>query len=280
MLALKFQRTVCYQRLDRWGAPFLPCLSQPLKDDPALLYSASYSSKTSSFFNIWFRWYMLSIGISYPRHSFVPFWLPTRFLCIAKGQDVISLSCHDRLFGIWSIFWPTFSCRAWSFWQNRPQSLQNIWPDDGTSKAEKSESGQIPVFEFEHRRLVAINNGVCLQPEIGLTNYFLGYLVHNLPEVDADIGEMYSGLIPIDSKNTSRALFFIFQPTIGQPVDEITIWLNGGPGCSSLEGFFQENGRFVWLPGTFKPVENPYSWVNLTNMLWYWNPSLLEVFPT
>ena len=104
MLALKFQRTVCYQRLDRWGAPFLPCLSQPLKDDPALLYSASYSSKTSSFFNIWFRWYMLSIGISYPRHSFVPFWLPTRFLCIAKGQDVISLSCHDRLFGIWSIF--------------------------------------------------------------------------------------------------------------------------------------------------------------------------------
>jgi carboxypeptidase D len=80
---------------------------------------------------------------------------------------------------------------------------------------------------------------------------------------------MYSGLIPIDPNNESRALFFIFQPTIGSPADEITIWMNGGPGCSSLEGFFQENGRFTWMKGTMKPVENPYTWVNLTNMLWY-----------
>jgi carboxypeptidase D len=79
---------------------------------------------------------------------------------------------------------------------------------------------------------------------------------------------MYSGLVPIEKDDPSRALFWIFQPTIGAPVDEITIWLNGGPGCSSMEGFLQENGRFVWPPGTYAPVENEYSWVNLTNMLW------------
>ena len=39
-------------------------------------------------------------------------------------------------------------------------------------------------------------------------------------------------------------------------------------GCSSLEGFFQENGRFVWQYGMYSPQINPYSWVNLTNMLW------------
>lgn len=83
---------------------------------------------------------------------------------------------------------------------------------------------------------------------------------------------MYSGLIPIDESDPSRALFFVFQPTVGEPVDEITIWLNGGPGCSSLEGFFQENGRFVWTPGAYQPLINQYSWVNLTNVLWVEQP--------
>lgn len=56
------------------------------------------------------------------------------------------------------------------------------------------------------------------------------YQVTSLPDVPFDIGEMYAGLIPIDMKNKSRALYFVFQPTIGEPVDEIVIWLNGGPG--------------------------------------------------
>jgi carboxypeptidase C (cathepsin A) len=45
-----------------------------------------------------------------------------------------------------------------------------------------------------------------------------------------DIGEMYAGNIPIGT-NKSEALYFVFQPKLGAPVDEITIWLNGGPGC-------------------------------------------------
>jgi carboxypeptidase D len=79
---------------------------------------------------------------------------------------------------------------------------------------------------------------------------------------------MYSGSIPISTADSSRELFFVFQPTIGTPVDEVTIWLNGGPGCSSLNGFFEENGRFVWYPGADAPVENPNTWVGLTNLLW------------
>ncbi|GAM39465.1 carboxypeptidase [Talaromyces pinophilus] len=105
-----------------------------------------------------------------------------------------------------------------------------------------------------------------------LTKETKPYRVKSLPDVNFDLGEMYSGLVPIDSNDTSRQLFFIFQPTIGEPVDEITIWLNGGPGCSSMEAFIQENGRFLWEAGTYLPVENPYSWVNLTNMLWVDQP--------
>lgn len=94
------------------------------------------------------------------------------------------------------------------------------------------------------------------------------YLVSSLPDIDYDLDEMYSGQIPISTNDTSRSLFYVFQPTIGEPVDEITIWFNGGPGCSSLEGFLQENGRFIWGWGMYSAVENPYTWVNLTNVLW------------
>jgi len=53
---------------------------------------------------------------------------------------------------------------------------------------------------------------------------------------------------------------------------EILIWLNGGPGCSSLEGFFQENGPVLWQYGTYRPVQNPWTWVNLTNVVWVEQP--------
>ncbi|KAL5459549.1 hypothetical protein PMIN06_002697 [Paraphaeosphaeria minitans] len=48
--------------------------------------------------------------------------------------------------------------------------------------------------------------------------------------------------------------------------------LNGGPGCSSLSGFLTENGPFTWEAGTLAPVQNPYSWTNLTNMIWVEQP--------
>jgi carboxypeptidase D len=45
-----------------------------------------------------------------------------------------------------------------------------------------------------------------------------------------------------------------------------------GPGCSSLEGFLQENGPISWQYGTPKPVYNPWNWANLTNMVWVEQP--------
>ncbi|KAH8806068.1 serine carboxypeptidase [Xylogone sp. PMI_703] len=95
-----------------------------------------------------------------------------------------------------------------------------------------------------------------------------------LPDVDFNIGESYSGLLPISSnKHDENRLFFWFFPSENPLAKkEIAIWLNGGPGCSSLDGFLQENGPFLWQSGTFAPIVNPYSWTNLTNMVWVDQP--------
>jgi carboxypeptidase D len=95
-----------------------------------------------------------------------------------------------------------------------------------------------------------------------------------IPDVDFDIGESYAGLMPISgNKGEKRQLYFWYFPSENKLADdEITIWLNGGPGCSSLEGFLQENGPFLWQYGTFKPFPNPWAWNNLTNMVWVEQP--------
>ncbi|KAE9967794.1 hypothetical protein EG327_011300 [Venturia inaequalis] len=95
-----------------------------------------------------------------------------------------------------------------------------------------------------------------------------------IPDVPFDVGESYAGLLPIStSKNETRELYFWFFPSANPKASgEITLWLNGGPGCSSLRGLLTENGPFTWMPGTFKPVQNSYSWTNLTNVLWIEQP--------
>jgi len=82
------------------------------------------------------------------------------------------------------------------------------------------------------------------------------------PDVEFDIGESYAGLLPISNNtNDPNQLFFWFFPSNNPAAkNEVTIWLNGGPGCSSMIGVIQENGPFLWQPGTFAPFANPYSW--------------------
>ena len=63
-----------------------------------------------------------------------------------------------------------------------------------------------------------------------------------------------------------------FPSTNPNATNEIAMWFNGGPGCSSLSGLLTENGPFTWEAGTYSPVQNPYSWNNLTNMVWVEQP--------
>jgi carboxypeptidase D len=95
-----------------------------------------------------------------------------------------------------------------------------------------------------------------------------------IPDVNFDIGESYAGLLPVSDKANASELYFWFVPSANELAgDEILIWLNGGPGCSSLEGFLQENGPFLWQYGTYLPVKNNWAWSNLTNVVWVEQPA-------
>ncbi|KUJ11815.1 alpha/beta-hydrolase [Mollisia scopiformis] len=109
-----------------------------------------------------------------------------------------------------------------------------------------------------------------------LTNTTTKFQVNGsaIPDVDFDVGESYAGLLPIskDANETRELYWWFFPSTNTEASDEILIWLNGGPGCSSLEGLLQENGPFLWQYGTYLPVPNPWTWVNLTNVVWVEQP--------
>lgn len=126
-------------------------------------------------------------------------------------------------------------------------------------------------FQNEHRQQQILQN---CSDHAYLTDATAPFSVNGsaLPEVDFDIGESYAGSMPIGN-STTDSLFFWFVPTANPSAnDEIVIWLNGGPGCSSLDGFFHENGPVNWASGTYRPVRNTYSWSNLSNIVWIDQP--------
>ena len=55
--------------------------------------------------------------------------------------------------------------------------------------------------------------------------------------------------------------------------DPVVIWFNGGPGCSSLLGLFQEHGPMVIEDNTTALIENPYPWNKEANMLYLESPA-------
>ncbi|KAF7800102.1 hypothetical protein EIP86_011346 [Pleurotus ostreatoroseus] len=95
-----------------------------------------------------------------------------------------------------------------------------------------------------------------------------------IPDVNFDAGPSWSGLMPISSNpHETRKLFFWFWPTTNASnAKDLLFWTNGGPGCSSLEGFLQENGPISWSWGQAEPTPNPWSWTSLANVVWVEQP--------
>ena len=81
-------------------------------------------------------------------------------------------------------------------------------------------------------------------------------------------GPLYAGYLDITEEHS---LYYWFIPSSNSPKnDPVVLWLNGGPGCSSMDGALYENGPFLFKDNSteFRDEENPYAWTKFANVIY------------
>ncbi|XP_074558305.1 serine carboxypeptidase II-2 [Curcuma longa] len=83
----------------------------------------------------------------------------------------------------------------------------------------------------------------------------------------------YSGYVTVN-KEAGRALFYWFFEATEDPASKpLVLWLNGGPGCSSIAyGLAEELGPFHVKEDGKSLYLNPYSWNQVANILFLDSP--------
>uniref|UniRef100_A0ACD5U979 Uncharacterized protein n=1 Tax=Avena sativa TaxID=4498 RepID=A0ACD5U979_AVESA len=105
------------------------------------------------------------------------------------------------------------------------------------------------------------------------------HLVTQLPGFHGALpSKHYSGYITVDESNDRRLFYYLVLSERDPASDPVVLWLNGGPGCSSFDGFVYENGPFNFergsTPGGLPRLQlNPYSWSKVSSMMYLDSPA-------
>ncbi|KAG8371670.1 hypothetical protein BUALT_Bualt13G0112400 [Buddleja alternifolia] len=104
-------------------------------------------------------------------------------------------------------------------------------------------------------------------------------IVTKIPGFDGSFpSKHYSGYVNIDEAH-GRKLFYYFVESERNPqTDPIVLWLNGGPGCSSFDGFVYEHGPFNFEAGKSRgslPTLhlNPHAWSKVSSIIYLDSPA-------
>lgn len=96
--------------------------------------------------------------------------------------------------------------------------------------------------------------------------------IYTLPGINHNFASpSFSGYLQV-AKSRFVHYFFV-QSENNSQTDPLIVWLNGGPGCSSIGSMFLDNGPWT-LPFDGGPfVDNVYSWAKFANMLYIDSPT-------
>ncbi|KAG8565528.1 hypothetical protein GDO81_012893 [Engystomops pustulosus] len=96
--------------------------------------------------------------------------------------------------------------------------------------------------------------------------------ISNLPGLDNQPSfQQFSGFLNISG---GKHLHYWFVECQDDPKScPLVLWLNGGPGCSSLAGLLTEHGPFMVQPDGRTLRNNEYSWNKIANVLYLESPA-------
>ncbi|KAF2437304.1 alpha/beta-hydrolase [Karstenula rhodostoma CBS 690.94] len=97
------------------------------------------------------------------------------------------------------------------------------------------------------------------------------YFVHSLPGAPEPLLKMHAGHIEVDAEHNGNLFFWHYENRHIANRQRTVIWLNGGPGCSSMDGALMEIGPYRVREGG-KLEYNNGSWDEFANLLFVDQP--------
>ncbi|CAG8671300.1 12582_t:CDS:2 [Cetraspora pellucida] len=85
-----------------------------------------------------------------------------------------------------------------------------------------------------------------------------------------DSVKQYSGYIQVSP--STHTFFWFFEARHNPETAPLTLWLTGGPGCSSLNGLFVEIGPCKTQNNGTSTITNPNSWTEVSNVIFLDQP--------
>ena len=150
------------------------------------------------------------------------------------------------------------------------ESTESFSEGEGLSK--EVESGEEGIL-FNRRQLGANLKATRRTEDVKTPEEHRITKLPGLPEESAAEISHYAGMLQVDPLRNGNIFYWLVEKSVAPAEAPLVIWLNGGPGCTSMDGLFLELGPFRLNGPSIDSIKiNPYSWHNAANMLFIDQP--------